>query len=77
MASDIEIWRNKSFAACTPEELAALRQIMARIRVIPPRRRTRRTTPTPPGAVPTCVARSAPRCAPTASHLSSSGDSES
>ena len=40
MASDIEIWRNKAFAACTPEELAALRRIMARIRVIPPRRRS-------------------------------------
>ncbi len=46
MASDIELWRNKSFAACTPEELVALRKIMARIRVIPPRRRTRRTRPT-------------------------------
>ena len=43
MASDIELWRHKEFAACTPEELAALRRIMARIRVIPPRRRSRRT----------------------------------
>ena len=43
MASDIEIWRHKEFAVCTPEELAALRRIMARIRVIPPRRRSRRT----------------------------------
>jgi uncharacterized protein len=43
MASDIEIWRNKSFAACTEDELAALRRIMNRMKLIPPRRRTRRT----------------------------------
>jgi uncharacterized protein len=43
MASDVDVLRNKSFAACTPEELAALRRIMARIRLTPPRRRTRRT----------------------------------
>jgi uncharacterized protein with von Willebrand factor type A (vWA) domain len=46
MASDIEIWRHKEFGVCTPDELAALRRIMARIRVIPPRRRSRRTNPT-------------------------------
>jgi len=44
-ASDIEIWRNKSFPACTEEELAAIRRIMNRMRLIPPRRRTRRTRP--------------------------------
>lgn len=44
-ASDIEIWRNKSFPACTEEELAALRRIMNRMKLIPPRRRTRRTRP--------------------------------
>ena len=43
MASDVDALRHKSFAACTPEELAALRRIMARIRLTPPRRRTRRT----------------------------------
>lgn len=52
MASDIEIWRHKSFAACTPDELAALRRIMVRTRVIPPRRRTRRTHPTSSGSRP-------------------------
>ncbi|MDP9494211.1 MAG: VWA domain-containing protein [Actinomycetota bacterium] len=52
MASDIEIWRHKSFAACTDEELAALRRIMVRTRVIPPRRRTRRTNPTSSGSRP-------------------------
>lgn len=44
-ASDIELWRNKSFPACTEEELAALRRIMNRMKLIPPRRRTRRTRP--------------------------------
>ncbi len=43
MASDAEALRHKSFTACTPEELAAVRRIMARIRLTPPRRRTRRT----------------------------------
>ena len=43
MASDVEALKHKSFAACTPEELAALRRIMARIRLTPPRRRTRRS----------------------------------
>jgi uncharacterized protein with von Willebrand factor type A (vWA) domain len=43
MASGAETLRHKAFAACTPDELAALRRIMARIRLTPPRRRTRRT----------------------------------
>jgi hypothetical protein len=42
MASDAEALKHKSFAACTPEELAAVRRIMARIRLTPPKRRTRR-----------------------------------
>lgn len=42
-ASDIELWRHKSFPACTDEELSALRRIIKRMRLIPPRRRTRRT----------------------------------
>lgn len=49
MASDVEIWRNKSFAACTPEELASVRRIMKRVRLTPPRRRTRRRTAAPSG----------------------------
>jgi uncharacterized protein len=52
MASDIEIWRNKAFAACTDEELAALRRIMNQVRVIPPRRRSRRTTRSRTGSRP-------------------------
>jgi len=46
MASDAETLRHKSFGACTPEELAAVRRIMTRIRLTPPKRRTRRTRPT-------------------------------
>ena len=45
MASDVDALKHRSFAACTPDELAALRRIMARIRLTPPRRRTRRTRP--------------------------------
>jgi uncharacterized protein with von Willebrand factor type A (vWA) domain len=52
MASDAEALRHKSFAACTPEELAMLRRIMARIRLAPPRRRTRRTHTAPDGQSP-------------------------
>ncbi|MGA3155320.1 MAG: vWA domain-containing protein [Streptosporangiaceae bacterium] len=43
MASDVDALKHKSFAACTPDELAALRRIMSRIALTPPRRRTRRT----------------------------------
>jgi uncharacterized protein len=52
MASDVDAIKHRSFAACTPEELAALRAIMARIRLTPPRRRTRRTRPAPDGRAP-------------------------
>jgi uncharacterized protein len=52
MASDVEALKHKSFTACTPEELAALRRIMARIRLTPPRRRTRRSTPARAGRRP-------------------------
>jgi len=52
MASDAEALRHKSFTACTPEELAALRRSMARIRLTPPRRRTRRTAVAAAGRSP-------------------------
>jgi uncharacterized protein with von Willebrand factor type A (vWA) domain len=52
VASDAETLRHKSFPACTPEELATLRRIMARIRLTPPRRRTRRTTTAATGRAP-------------------------
>jgi uncharacterized protein with von Willebrand factor type A (vWA) domain len=52
MASDIDALKHRSFAACTPAELAALRRIMSRIRLTPPRRRTRRTRPATTGRTP-------------------------
>ena len=52
MASDVAALKHKAFAACTPEELAAVRRIMARIRLTPPRRRTRRTAPARTGRRP-------------------------
>lgn len=52
MASTVDILRDKSFAACTAEELAALRRIMATMRLAPPRRRTRRLRPAPAGRTP-------------------------
>jgi len=51
-ASDVEALKHRSFAACTPEELAALRRIMAGIRLTPPKRRTRRTRPARSGRSP-------------------------
>ena len=52
MASDVEALKRKSFATCTPEELAALRRIMTRIRLTPPRRRTRRMVSASSGRQP-------------------------
>lgn len=52
VGSDAEVLRNKSFAACTPEELTSVRKIIARIRLAPPRRRTRRTTAARRGRTP-------------------------
>lgn len=43
MASNVETLKHKSFASCTPEEQEALRRIMKRFRLTPPKRRTRRT----------------------------------
>jgi uncharacterized protein len=52
MASDVDALKHRSFTACTPEELAALRRIMTRMRLTPPRRRTRRTQPSAAGTEP-------------------------
>jgi uncharacterized protein len=52
MASDADALKHRSFAACTPAELLALRRIMARLRLTPPRRRTRRTRPAGSGRRP-------------------------
>jgi uncharacterized protein len=52
MASDVEALKHRSFPVCTPAELAALRRIMARIKLTPPRRRTRRTRAASSGRSP-------------------------
>ncbi len=52
MASGVDALKHRSFAACTPDELAALRKIMARIALTPPRRRTRRTRSGSAGRTP-------------------------
>jgi uncharacterized protein with von Willebrand factor type A (vWA) domain len=52
VASTVDVLRHRSFAGCTDEELALLRRIMARIRLVPPRRRTRRTRTAATGPVP-------------------------
>jgi uncharacterized protein with von Willebrand factor type A (vWA) domain len=52
VASGVDALRNKSFAACTTDELATLRRIMTEMRLAPPRRRTRRTVRGRPGRVP-------------------------
>lgn len=52
VASNVDLLRTRSFATCTDEELAALRRIMATIRLSPPRRRTRRSHPARSGPVP-------------------------
>lgn len=49
-ASGVEIRRDKRFAECTLIELAALRRIMAQVRLEPPLRRTRRRRSDPSGA---------------------------
>jgi uncharacterized protein with von Willebrand factor type A (vWA) domain len=45
MASTIETLRHKRFEDCTPEELEAVRKLMVRFRLRPPKRKTRRTRP--------------------------------
>ena len=52
MASDVGVLKHKAFAACTPEELAALRRIMTKIKLTPPRRRTRRSAAARTGSRP-------------------------
>jgi hypothetical protein len=52
MASTVDVMRHRSFAECTEDELALLRRIMARVRLTPPRRRTRRTRAASSGRAP-------------------------
>ena len=49
MAASHEIFRNKAFNECTPQELAALRKMMSNIRINPPIRKTSRLVATRKG----------------------------
>lgn len=51
-ASAAEVLRSKRFSDCTADELAALQALMARLRLRPPTRRTRRARPSPQGRQP-------------------------
>jgi uncharacterized protein with von Willebrand factor type A (vWA) domain len=48
-ASTEEQLRRKDFAACTPEELARLRELVAQMKLVAPLRPARRTVPRPTG----------------------------
>ncbi len=50
-ASTVDISRQRAFDGCTPAEMAELRRILARLRLAPPRRRTRRLGPAASGRV--------------------------
>jgi uncharacterized protein with von Willebrand factor type A (vWA) domain len=50
LASRTELLREKSFARCSPEELAQLAELMRRVHVAVPLRRSRRLTPGRAGA---------------------------
>ena len=52
VASRADVLRRKRFADCTPEELATLHALMARVRLLTPARRSRRTAPSPRGRTP-------------------------
>jgi uncharacterized protein with von Willebrand factor type A (vWA) domain len=50
LASGVELLRRKSFARCSPEELGRLAELMRRMRVDAPLRRSRRRRPAASGA---------------------------
>ena len=52
VASAADVLRHRAFADCTPDELRAVRRIAARLRLDPPRRRTRRYRPSARGRRP-------------------------
>jgi uncharacterized protein with von Willebrand factor type A (vWA) domain len=52
VASDVDVLRGKAFGACTEEELAAVRRMIARMRLGPPLRRVRRTQAARRGRMP-------------------------
>lgn len=52
MASDAGPMRHRAFGECTPEELAEIRRLMRRMRLVPPRRKSRRYRPARHGDTP-------------------------
>ena len=52
VASAADVLRHRAFADCTPDELRAVRRITAKLRLDPPRRRTRRSRPSARGHRP-------------------------
>jgi uncharacterized protein len=50
IAADVSVLRTKRFSEYTENELAHMRQLVDQLRMNPPRRRTRRTTPADRGA---------------------------
>jgi uncharacterized protein len=52
VASAADVLRHRAFADCTPEELRAVLRIAARLRLDPPRRRSRRSRPSRRGRRP-------------------------
>jgi uncharacterized protein with von Willebrand factor type A (vWA) domain len=52
VASAADVLRHRAFADCTPDELRAVRRIVARLRLDPPRRRSRRSRPASRGRRP-------------------------
>ena len=75
LASAVEILKEKSFARCTPEELAQLAELMARVELAVPKRRSRRRQKARGQAPPICAARSAARSGRAASRSSGPGAS--
>ena len=72
LASAVELLKEKSFSRCSREELSQLAELMSRIELAVPQRRTRRREPRA-RAPPTCGGRCADRSAPRASRSTAPG----
>lgn len=73
LASPVELLKEKSFSRCSQEELSQLAELMSRIDLSVPRRRTRRREAARTG-LPDLGARSAGRSAPGATRSIAPGD---
>jgi uncharacterized protein len=67
VASAADVLRHRAFSDCTADELRAVRRIIARLRLDPPRRRTRRSRPSSRGRRPDLRRTCGTRCGCTAS----------